>query len=260
MSYVTNLGSQTALQSAHPDMRAFFRFVLLGLILVIVALASALTAMRVAIHGREVAVPKLVGLTPNQAERLALQNGLLIDVANRFYSSDIPEGRILSQTPDPGTKVRRGWRVRLAESLGKQQVVIPNVVGDSERSAEINLRRRGLEPGTVAFVNLPGQPQDQVIAQNPPAGAEGIASPKVNLLLAAPDEPAAYVMPNLVGHSLADAQRILQGAGMKIGTLHTVAVDPQLPNPPAPGTVLRQSIAAGQKVIAGTSLDFDVSK
>ena len=241
-------------------MRAFFRYLLLGVILVIVAMASALTAMRIAIHGREVAVPKLVGLTPNQAERLALDNGLLVDVANRFYSSDVPAGRILSQKPDPGTKVRRGWRVRLAESLGKQQVVIPDVVGESERSAEINLRRRGLEPGTIAFVNLPGQSPDQVIAQSPPAGAEGIASPKVNLLFAAAAEPAAYVMPNLVGRPLADAVRIVQGAGMKIGTVHTIAPDPLQPNPPAPGTVLRQSVAAGQKVLAGTALDFDVSK
>lgn len=241
-------------------MRAFFRYVLLGLILVIVAMASALTAMRVAIHGREVAVPKLVGLTPNQAERMALQNGLLIDVAERFYSSDVPAGRILSQTPGPGTKVRRGWRVRLAESLGKQQVVIPDVVGDSERSAEINLRRRGLEPGTIAFVNLPGQPQDQVIAQSPPAGTEGIASPKVDLLFASADEPAAYVMPNLAGRPLAEAVRIVQGAGMKVGTVHTVAPDPQQPNPAAPGTIQHQSISPGQKVVSGSSIDFDVSK
>ena len=241
-------------------MRAFFRYVLLGVILVIVAMASALTAMRVAIHGREVAVPKLVGLTPTQAERLALDNGLLVDVANRFYSSDVPAGRVLSQSPGPGTKVRRGWRVRLAESLGKQQVAIPNVVGDSERSAEINLRRRGLEPGTIAYAKLAGQPPDLVIAQSPPPGAEGIASPKVNLLLAAPADPAAYVMPNLVGRPVAEAVRIVQSAGMKVGKLHAVAPDPQQPNAPASGVILRQSVVSGQKVLAGTSLDFDISK
>ena len=241
-------------------MRAFFRYLLLALVLVIVAMASALTAMRVAIHGREVFVPKLIGLTPAQAERTALANGLLIDIPNRFYSSEVPEGRILSQTPEAGTKVRRGWRVRLAESLGKQQVVIPDVVGDSTRAAEINLRRRGLEPGTIASATLPDQSPDQVVAQSPPAAAEGIASPKVNLLFAAPAPPPAYVMPNLVGRPVADAERMVQDAGMKVGTLKTIAADPLQPNPPAPGTILRQSVAAGQKVIAGTTIDFDVSK
>src|SRR5512133_2122019 len=208
-------------------MRAFFRFVLLVLVLVLVALASALTAMRVAIHGREVVVPKLVGLTPSQAERAALQNGLLIDIENRFYSTDIAEGRILSQAPQAGTKVRRGWRVRLAESLGAQHVVIPDLVGDSTRSAEINLRRRGLEPGTMAYAQLTGQPQEQVVAQSPPAAAEGVASPKVNLLFAAPTATLAYVMPSLAGRSLAEATKMLQNAGLKVGSIRAVASDPQ---------------------------------
>jgi beta-lactam-binding protein with PASTA domain len=241
-------------------MRAFFRFVLLSLVLVIVAMASALTAMRIAIHGREVVVPKLVGLTPSQAERAALQNGLLIEIENRFYSTDVAEGRILSQVPPAGTKVRRGWRVRLAESLGAQHVVIPDLVGDSTRSAEINLRRRGLEPGTMAYAQLPEQPQEQVVAQSPPAAAVGVASPKVNLLFAAPEATPAFVMPSLVGRSLADAVKIVQDAGLKVGSVNTAAGDPQQPASMVSGVILRQSVAVGQKVLAGTSVDFDVSK
>jgi beta-lactam-binding protein with PASTA domain len=241
-------------------MRAFFRFVLLSLVLVIVAMGSALTAMRIAIHGREVVVPKLVGLTPSQAERAALQNGLLIEIENRFYSTDVAEGRILSQLPPAGTKVRRGWRVRLAESLGAQHVVIPDLVGDSTRSAEINLRRRGLEPGTMAYAQLPEQPQEQVVAQSPPAAAVGVASPKVNLLFAAPEATPAFVMPSLVGRSLADAVKIVQDAGLKVGNVRTVAGDPQQPASMVSGVILRQSVAVGQKVLAGTTIDFDVSK
>lgn len=239
-------------------MRAFFRIILLGLVLVLVAMASALTAMRIAIHGREVIVPKMVGLTPSQAERLALQNGLLIDIENRFYSTEVAEGRILSQSPEPGTKVRRGWHVRLAQSLGTQHVVIPDLVGDSTRSAEINLRRRGLEPGTMAYAEIPDVPPEQVVAQSPPPAAEGVASPKVNLLFASPSQPQAYVMPSLVGRPIAEAIRSLQSAGLKTGAVHTVASDPQ--TTVASGVVLKQSIAAGQKVVAGTAIDFEVSK
>lgn len=239
-------------------MRAFFRFVLLVLVLVIVAMASALTAMRIAIHGREVVVPKLVGLTPAQAERLALQNGLLIDIENRFYSTDVPEGRILSQSPGAGEKVRRGWRVRLAESLGTQHVVIPDVVGDSTRSAEINLRRRGLEPGEMAYAELPEQPAEQVIAQSPPAAAEGVASPKVNLLFAAPQTPRAYVMASFVGHPIGEAIKAVQGAGLRVGLVRA-STELATPNVGA-GVVLHQSIAPGQKVMAGSTIDFDVSK
>jgi len=50
-------------------MRQFFRMLLLALVLMTVALISALTAMRLAIHGREVAIPKVVGMSPAEAER-----------------------------------------------------------------------------------------------------------------------------------------------------------------------------------------------
>src|SRR3954465_12692434 len=126
-------------------MRSFLRFVLLALVLLLVAAISGLTAMRFAIHGREATVPKLVGLTPADARRDAAGNGLLLTIENRFYSAEIPEGRILSQVPPAGERVRRGWQVRVAESLGPQRHVIPNVVGESQRVAEINLRRRGLD-------------------------------------------------------------------------------------------------------------------
>ena len=50
-------------------MKSAIRFAMLALVLVIVAMVSSLTAMRFAIHGQEVAVPSLVGLTPTEAER-----------------------------------------------------------------------------------------------------------------------------------------------------------------------------------------------
>ncbi len=57
-------------------MRRFFRMLLLALVLLTVALVSALTAMRFAIHGREVNVPKVVGMTPGEAERAVAASGL----------------------------------------------------------------------------------------------------------------------------------------------------------------------------------------
>jgi serine/threonine-protein kinase len=88
-------------------MRSFFRFAVLALVLVIVAMISGLTAMRLAIHGQEVAVPALVGLTPGEAERNVSGLGLQMFVERQYYSPQIPEGRIMSQLPMPGTKVRR---------------------------------------------------------------------------------------------------------------------------------------------------------
>jgi eukaryotic-like serine/threonine-protein kinase len=248
-------------------MRQFFRVLLLTLVLMTVALISALMAMRLAIHGREVTIPKLVGMGPIEAERVGASYGLQVVVEREFYSPDVPEGKIMTQMPLPGVKVRRGWSIRVAQSLGPQRVAIPDVTGTSERAAELNIRRRGLALGSLAQVNLPDAPQDQVVSQSPPANASGIAAPKIDLLVSAGPEPPAYVMPNLTGQPLGSATLALQDAGMRIGKVsvlpasapaepQSAPAEPSEPN--AASMIVTQSPAPGQKIVAGTAVNFEV--
>jgi beta-lactam-binding protein with PASTA domain len=265
-------------------MKLFFRIVMVGLVMVFVAMVSALTAMRFAIHGQEVKVPTLVGMTPQDAERAAGALGLQLDVERQYYSPQIPEGRVMTQLPMPGTKVRRGWEVRVAQSMGPQRVSIPDVTGESERAAELNIRRRGLELSSTAQLQVSGKPVDQVVAQSPPANASQVAAPKTSLLLSAAADPPAFVMPSFVGQPLGTASRTLQDAGFKLGN---VTVAPPLPIAPSPNTsasaasitpaatsasaavlvssvlspastVVAQTPPAGQKVLAGAVVNFEV--
>lgn len=247
-------------------MRSFFRLVLLGLVLLLVALISALTTMRLAIHGREVAMPALVGKTPTEARRVAEANGLQLQIERQYYSPNIPEGRIMSQVPDSGVRVRRGWQVRVAESLGPQRVQIPDVTGQSERAAEFNIRRRGLDVGAVAQIELEGSAADQVVAQSPPANASNVSAPKISLLVTEPASPPAFVMPNFVGQSLGSVLPGLQDAGLHVGV---VTLGGQAGNPfsapmittiqaAAGSTVVAQNPSPGQKIIAGAAVNFEV--
>ena len=236
-------------------MKRFFRLVLLALVLVAVAMISALTAMRLAIHGRQVRVSNVVGMTVAEARQAAAASGLLLDREGGFYSREVPEGRVLSQAPAADTLVRRGWHVRIAESLGPQRTSVPDLLKESPRAAEINITRRGLDVGTVAVAHIPGQPPDQVVAQSPPPNAQGVASPKINLLVTAPAEPPGLIMPSFTGHSLADVSKVIQDAGLRLAVVNNVPV----PGLPA-GTVLKQSPGAGQKVTPGTAVTIAVAQ
>ena len=249
---------------------------LLALVLMTVALVAALTAMQLAIHGREVAIPKLIGLTPLEAERTGAASGLQVIVERQFYSPTIPEGKIMTQMPLPGTKVRRGWSVRVAQSLGPLRVAIPDITGGSERIADLNIRRRSLTIGSVAHINLPDAPVDRVISQNPPANAAGVSAPKINLLISDGPDPLTYVMPNLTGQPLGSATLALQDAGMKVGKVtfqpppqpqpDQQSAQPSAPpaatslasEPSAASMIVTQSPAPGQKVAAGTAVNFEV--
>ena len=226
-------------------MRRAVLFLLRALVLVVVFMASALTAMRFAIHGRHATIPKVIGITTSQAERLLANNGLVLDKGDRFFSSDVPAGHIMSQVPTAGMDVRRGWHVRIAESMGPQRVVIPSLIGDSERAAEINVRRRGLELGSVATADIPGAPGDQVVAQSPPANAVNVLEPKISLLMAAPEQRPSFVMPSLVGHSEDEAINAIVNAGLQVPEIHSQATPAGQP-PVSPAGQPLNPLAAGQ--------------
>lgn len=238
-------------------LRNVIKYFFLGLVLVLVFLSSALLAMRFAIQGREVHVPRLSGLTPAEAERVANSDGLVLSVESRFYSPSVPAGRIVSQSPAPGTTVRRGWKLRVAASLGTQHAAVPNLIGQSQHAAGINVSRRGLEIGTVASIHLPGATPDTVVAQSPPPEAADVTSPKVNLLIAAADNGQNYVMPSFVGKPLADANIALIKGGFTLGKVRVIG-DNDSNAAETPGIILRQSPTAGQRVAAGAAISFDV--
>src|SRR5258708_6321924 len=244
-------------------MRSFFRLILLALVLLVVALVSALTAMRLAIHGHEVDVPDLVGKSPAAARMIAEQSGLEINVERQYYSPTVPEGKILSQLPPAGSQVRRGWQIRVAESLGPQRVEIPNVMGQSQRVANINIRRRGLDVGAIAQMRLPDAPEGQVLSQAPPPNASGVSAPKISLLVAEPPLPQALVMPSFVGQRVGSVTLALQDAGLHLGTVTPATSENSSPATPvvAPSPaslIVSQNPVAGQKITVGAAVNFEV--
>ena len=237
-------------------MKRLVRIALLALVLLTVALVSALTAMRLAIHGREVEVPALVGMLPSDAERAAGNLGLQLLVERQYFSPQIAAGRIMSQEPAPGTKVRRGWQIRVAQSLGPMRVSVPDVRGESERAAELNMQRRGLDVGSTAEVTMTGAAAGSVVGQSPPPNAGEVAAPKTSLLVAVTPETAAFVMPRFIGQPLGTASRTITDAGFKLGN---VTAAPDAATQPGPASaVISQTPAAGQKIEAGAIISFEV--
>jgi len=268
--------------------RRFFNLVLGGLAMVTVAMVSAFLAMRLAIHGREVKVPDLAHMTISEASRKASSMGLRLQLENKFYSPNVPAGQVLAQFPAAGTVVRRQWPVRVTQSLGTQQVSVPDLSGQGERSVAINLKRLGLELGTVGHVASPG-PENVVIAQTPLPNAQGIDRPRVSILLSQATEGGeaeSYVMPSLVGLTVSGAFARTAAAGLRIVSAEDVTptaapaaaapaattpnagqsavAQPAVPHPAVamavatPGIVAAQSPLAGHKVAKGDQVRLSI--
>ncbi|WP_047496563.1 PASTA domain-containing protein, partial [Terriglobus sp. TAA 43] len=226
-----------------------------------VALFSALITMRLAIHTGEVETPSLTGMTLEEAANASNNRKLNLTVENRFYSTTVPAGRVLSQSPAAGANVRKGWHMRITESLGPQRATIPDTVGMNEHDAGMAIRRASLDPGAMAHIPSPGL-SDTVLAQTPPANAEGVDKPEVSLLLTEPytAQPKAWVMPNLVGMSYSAASAKMREIELRVYAIVPIpappaSTDPSIPAPPpvpmAPaGYVLSQTPTAGARVTA----------
>ena len=243
----------------------WFRISMTLLAMLTVALLSAMITMRLAMHTGEVEVPSLAGLTLEEAATKSTDARLNLTVENRFYSTTVPAGRVLSQSPAAGATVRKGWHMRVTESMGPQRVPIPDTVGMNERDAGMAIRRASLDIGTLAHLPSPA-PAGTVLAQTPPADAEGVDRPEVGLLLSEPETaaPRAYVMPDLVGLSFSAANARMREMDMHVWAIvpqpAAPAADPDAPagSAPAPlpllvpaGVVVTQVPAAGMRVSPG---------
>ena len=253
----------------------FFQFVLVALSLCIVALLSAITTMHFAIHGAEVKVPDFRGMDVSSAMRKAAQVNLSLSVDEHFYSATTAVGHVLTQSPAPGTSVRSEWSVRVTDSLGPQRVAIPKVTGIAERVATFDVRKLGLDLGTIARMPYGAQPPGMVIAQTPQPGAANVDRPNVSLLLSTPPQAtlSAFVMPDLVNSNYAEGAAAITRSGLKLGPVQyrnvgipaIAPVDtagvPQPPRPPLPsGIILAQSPDAGMHIDTNTVIDFTVSQ
>jgi len=224
---------------------------LLVFILASAAFLSAITAMRIAIHGREVSMPNLVGKHVAEANSLLRSRGLVLRVADRIYS-ELPINDVVRQSPPPGMLMKVSQQANVILSLGQRQLQIPLLEGNSLRASRIELLRAGLQVGEVSGITMSDEPADTVIIQTPRPGA-GAASPRVDVLVSdGPREPA-FVMPHLVGLSEADAQHRLDAGGLRSKINEVTA--PQWPH----GAVIDQTPLAGQRVTPSITIELTVS-
>ena len=70
-------------------------------------------------------------------------------VSDTLFSSIFRPGIVIDQYPSPNMRVKEGRTVRLTVSHAERMVIVPDLIGRSERSAELDIRQAGLDIDTV---------------------------------------------------------------------------------------------------------------
>jgi beta-lactam-binding protein with PASTA domain len=229
------------------------KLLLVGGALLLTYVLFAAASMRIALKTREVVVPTLAGKPLNEATIMLADAGLKLKVEEvRRTDARIPAGQIVAQDPQAGASTRRERSVKVWVSSGPRSTVVPALLGESERTAQMRLQEEGVELSGTSEIKSGEYQADAIVAQTPPA--KSIAA-RVALLVNRGERGATYVMPDLIGVNGDRAADLLRVRAFRVA----VVGDHPYPGVPA-GVVLRQSPQAGFQIAPGEPISLEVSR
>jgi len=137
-----------------------------------------------------VEVPSLFGLSQSEAEAAIADAGLQVGAVGSDFS-DEPEGTVIAQSPEPGTRVNEGSTVDFAVSAGPATVAVPDVLCQDKASARSEVQGAGLDyqEGSKTFSDECGGTAGVVIEQNPSQGTSVKPGTTVTVTISRGPEP-----------------------------------------------------------------------
>lgn len=139
------------------------------------------------VESESIVVPGVERLPINQGRKMLLDQGLKVRVREES-TGRARVGTVLSQSPQPGERVRRGTTVDLlVEAAG---VRVPNVIGMNLGDAQLRLDRAGLNVGRTSEAETTRYQPGTVMQQNPSPETIVRAGSSVDLVISkAPPRP-----------------------------------------------------------------------
>ena len=197
--------------------------------------------------------PPLVGKTVSEATQSLGALGLTLRVdATRRTDPKVTANRIMQQDPPAGAAARSQRSIRVWLSAGPRTTTVPELIGQTERTARLRLQQDGVDLGSVSEFRSPDYPADAVVSQDPPPAAK---APTVSLLLNRGEEATTYVMPDVIGMDGNRVSDALRERGFRV----TITGSQPYPGVP-PGTVVRQQPQGGFRVAASDAISLEVSR
>ena len=114
-----------------------------------------------------IAIPNLEGLSVLEAESITKSEGIQVVVADTIFTNDINPGIILEQFPAAGREVKLGRAIKIKITQFNEKVLVPELLGKTLRSSEIELDQIGINVDSVYYSYSPNYPKGIVSWQSP---------------------------------------------------------------------------------------------
>jgi beta-lactam-binding protein with PASTA domain len=175
-------------------------------------------------------------------------------VSDTLFSSAFKPGVIIDQYPSTSMKVKDGRTVRLTIVNAERSVMVPDLIGRSERSAELDISQIGLEIDTVYKEYNSDVPAGNVTWQYPKGGDMLSRGMGVHLTLSLGVPPNFFQAPNIFGLSKKKAIIQIEKSGFSLGKVYYRQNEDLIPY-----TVLDQSLKPGTVLEKSAAIDLTIS-
>lgn len=221
-------------------------------VLSLVTAVSLNWAMKGAIHyKKDIPVPDLVGKSLTEALEILSSSNLGLRKEGAEFNEAVPQGTILRQQPPSGLTVREGKIIQVMVSQGGQTITVPNLIGQSLRSAEISLRTNFLSLGEINSRPSLKFQKDTIVEQQPQAGTNTTKNSLVHITLSngAPQD-GAILMPDFIGKKWEDVQIWAEKFSIETERIQ----DPS--SSMGRDTIVQQEVAPDTQLTSSTKIKF----
>lgn len=240
--------------------------------------------------GSYVLSPNVVNMQVVNAVTAAEDASLHLVVEGSDYDAGVEQGRILTQNPDPGTKLAPASDLLATASLGKERPVgvMDDMSSMLKDAAEDHLTRMGLSDTQIKWEYVPSNEEmpGTIVSQSVTAGSTLTPSSNVTISVAQPSQTPVTPVPttpsdgsgsggssgsvdiselvpsedsyvtvrDYVGQSFDTAKADLRTVSL-YGVKCELRYHPSIPS----GSIIQQSPEGGEKILKGSGVYFVVS-
>ncbi|MBC7268893.1 MAG: Stk1 family PASTA domain-containing Ser/Thr kinase [Streptomyces sp.] len=199
-----------------------------------------------------VPVPNFVGQTQADAEKLATNSDLTLNVTEKPCENQ-SKGNICDQDPASGTNVDKGSTVNVTVSTGAPKVAVPSVIGLSLDEATSKLEGDDYEFQIKTKSRVSSEEPDTVLEQDPTSGKEIEKGSTITLTVA--KEAEKVTLPDVTGQTCEQALQRIQAEG-----LTAQCADEPTEDDNQNGKVIRTTPTANSSVDPGSNVTVHVGK
>lgn len=164
----------------------------------------------------EVPVPGVINLSEQEATLKLSEAGIEIGTIDRVYKEGVEEGFVFEQSKPEGIKVRKGSLIDLKVGTAKPLEKMISVAGQTYEDAVEQLVLQGIDESRISPKEEFSETEaGKVFAQNPEEGTDYDPA-TVEVVLTVSKGKESVEMPDLVNHTLKEAEAMLKELGIPI--------------------------------------------